>query len=65
VLAFGAAADVSKPRSRPAKAGWELRSIVGLAMRNTAAFRPGFAAAWGPIVAVWAPILIYLAWATW
>jgi hypothetical protein len=34
-------------------------------MRNTTAFRPGFTAAWGPIVAVWAPILIYVAWVTW
>jgi hypothetical protein len=31
-------------------------------MRSTTTFRRGFAAAWGPIVAVWAPILIYVAW---
>jgi hypothetical protein len=34
-------------------------------MRNTTAFRPSFTAAWGPIVTVWAPILIYVAWVTW
>jgi hypothetical protein len=34
-------------------------------MRNTTASRLGFAAAWGPILAVWAPILIYVAWAAW
>jgi hypothetical protein len=33
-------------------------------MRNTTLPR-GFAPAWGPIVAVWLPILIYVAWATW
>jgi hypothetical protein len=35
-------------------------------MRNhTRVFPRGFAAAWAPIVAVWAPILIYVAWVSW
>ncbi len=34
-------------------------------MRNTIALRRVLAAACGSIVAVWAPILIYVAWATW
>jgi hypothetical protein len=37
----------------------------GLVMRNTRTFLFRFAAAWGSIAAVWAPILIYVAWVTW
>jgi hypothetical protein len=36
-----------------------------LAMRNTTTFPRGLAAAWAPIVAVWIPILVYVAWSTW
>ena len=42
-------------RSQP---GWDLRSVVGLAVNSATAFLLGF-------VAVFTPVLIYAAWVTW